>query len=104
MPPSISTVDGAPEVWTCRPATFRFDYTNFDETVHVISGLAEVRIGDELITLRAGSTVYFPRGTRAVWTVHEPIHKYFVQRNRSRGVRKLRGLLNRIRSEQSGLG
>jgi uncharacterized cupin superfamily protein len=92
-------------IWTCRAAKFRFDYATFDETVHIIRGVAEVRIGDEITQLRAGSIAYFPRGASSEWTVHEPIHKYFVQRNSNRCVRKIRGLLARFRkSEQGGLG
>jgi uncharacterized protein len=92
-------------VWTCRAATFRFDYANFDETVHIIRGVAEVRIGHDVTYLRPGSIAYFPKGASSEWTVHEPIHKYFVQRNSNRGVRKLRGLLGRFRrSEPGGLG
>lgn len=89
-------------IWTCRPATFQFNYTSFDETVHVIRGVAEVRIGHEVTHLRAGSVAHFPRGTRSEWTVHEPIHKYFVQRNRSRGVRKVAKFFNLFRRSQPG--
>ena len=92
-------------IWTCRVAKFRFDYPTFDETVHIIRGSADVRIGDEVTKLRAGSIAYFPKGASAEWTVHEPIHKYFVQRNANRGVRKIRSLLNRVTgSTQTGLG
>lgn len=92
-------------VWTCRVSKFRFDYPTFDETVHIIRGSADVRIGNEVTRLRAGSIAYFPKGASAEWTVHEPIHKYFVQRNANRGVRKLRSLLNRFKgTEQGGLG
>jgi uncharacterized cupin superfamily protein len=109
--PRIKIMTCSPEggllsgIWTCRPATFRFEYATFDETVHIISGVAEVRIGDEITHLRPGSIAYFPKGASSVWTVHEPIHKYFVQRNSNRGVRKLRNLLQRFRkTEQGGLG
>jgi uncharacterized cupin superfamily protein len=109
--PRIKIMTCSPEggllsgIWTCRAATFRFDYATFDETVHIIRGVAEVRIGDEITHLRPGSIAYFPKGASSVWTVHEPIHKYFVQRNSNRGVRKLRNLLQRFRkTEQGGLG
>jgi uncharacterized cupin superfamily protein len=92
-------------IWTCRAAKFRFDYATFDETVHIIRGVAEVRIGNEVTHLRPGSIAYFPKGASSEWTVHEPIHKYFVQRNSNRGVRKMQRLLSRFRrSEQGGLG
>jgi uncharacterized cupin superfamily protein len=109
--PRIKIMTCSPEggllsgVWTCRAARFRFDYTTFDETVHIIRGVAEVRIGDEITHLRAGSIAYFPRGASSEWTVHEPIHKYFVQRNSNRGVRKIRALIGRFRrTEVGGLG
>lgn len=109
--PRIKIMTCSPEggllsgIWTCRAATFRFDYANFDETVHIIRGVAEVRIGDEITYLRPGSIAYFPKGASSEWTVHEPIHKYFVQRNPNRGVRKIQGLMRRFRlSEQGGLG
>jgi uncharacterized cupin superfamily protein len=109
--PRIKIMTCSPEggllsgVWTCRAATFRFDYATFDETVHIIRGVAEVRIGNGITYLRPGSIAYFPKGASSEWTVHEPIHKYFVQRNSNRGVRKLRGLMGRFRhSEPGGLG
>jgi uncharacterized cupin superfamily protein len=109
--PRIKIMTCSPEggllsgIWTCRAAKFRFDYTTFDETVHIIRGVAEVRIGDEVTHLRAGSIAYFPKGASAEWTVHEPIHKYFVQRNANRGVRKIRALFGRFRrTELGGLG
>lgn len=109
--PRIKIMTCSPEggllsgIWTCRAATFRFDYANFDETVHIIRGVAEVRIGNEITYLRPGSIAYFPKGASSEWTVHEPIHKYFVQRNPNRGVRKIQSLMRRFRrSEQGGLG
>jgi uncharacterized cupin superfamily protein len=109
--PRIKIMTCSPEggllsgIWTCRAATFRFDYANFDETVHIIRGVAEVRIGDEITHLRPGSIAYFPKGASSEWTVHEPIHKYFVQRNSNRGVRKIQGFMRHFRrSEPGGLG
>jgi uncharacterized cupin superfamily protein len=109
--PRIKIMTCSPEggllsgIWTCRAATFRFDYANFDETVHIIRGVAEVRIGDEITHLRPGSIAYFPKGASSEWTVHEPIHKYFVQRNSNRGVRKIQGFMRHFRrSERGGLG
>ncbi len=89
-------------IWTCKAAKFRFDYANFDETVHIIRGIAEVRIGDETTYLRPGSIAYFPKGATSEWTVHEPIHKYFVQRNPNRGVRKIRAWLQRFSGTERG--
>jgi uncharacterized cupin superfamily protein len=109
--PRIKIMTCSPEggllsgIWTCRASKFRFDYATFDETVHIIRGVAEVRIGDEITHLRAGSIAYFPKGATSEWTVHEPIHKYFVQRNSNRGVRKIRAFVARFsKSEQGGLG
>ena len=109
--PRIKIMTCSPEggllsgIWTCRAATFRFDYATFDETVHIIRGIAEVRIGNEITYLRPGSIAYFPKGASSEWTVHEPIHKYFVQRNSNRGVRKMQRLLGRLRrSEHGALG
>lgn len=89
-------------IWTCEPAVFRFDYATFDETIHVLAGYADVQIGNEITKLRPGSTVYFPRGASSVWTVHEPIHKYFVQRNRNRVIRKLQAIASKIQGKPAG--
>ncbi len=107
--PRIKIMTCSPEggllsgIWTCRAAKFRFDYATFDETVHIIRGVAEVRIGTEVTHLRPGSIAYFPKGASSEWTVHEPIHKYFVQRNSNRGVRKVRSFLARFRRAEPGV-
>ena len=69
-------------IWVCDPGQFRFEYA-CDETIHLITGLVDVRVGEAWRTLSPGCTAYFPRGTTAEWTVHHRVQKYFVLRNRA---------------------
>ena len=38
-------------------------HESFDETFHVMEGTLTLKLGDETLTLPAGSTVFIPRGT-----------------------------------------
>jgi len=63
--------------WGCDAETFDWEYGD-DETAYVQQGRVTVRTedGDE-VTFGAGDIVFFPKGLRCTWTVHEPIRKVF---------------------------
>lgn len=91
--PSVDIVSGTPEaflallwssddgtlfngVWHCTPGSFYLDHA--DETVALIEGRVTVTPeGGEAVELRAGDTGFIPRGTRALWEVHETVRKAF---------------------------
>jgi uncharacterized cupin superfamily protein len=50
-----------------------------DETFHVLEGAVRIEIVDgPTLELRAGSVASLRRGTRARWTVLEPLREFFV--------------------------
>jgi len=50
-----------------------------DESVYMIEGRMTVEvIGGESVSLKAGDVASFPKGTKTVCHVHEPIKKFFV--------------------------
>jgi uncharacterized cupin superfamily protein len=62
-------------IWDCTAGRFNW-YYNVDETVFLIEGAVVVR--DEtgaLNHLQAGSTMFFPAGSKAEWTVHRYVRK-----------------------------
>jgi uncharacterized protein len=69
--------DGAADtfIWECTAGRFNWFYT-VDETVFLIEGSVVVR--DEAGTynhLQAGSTIFFPAGSRAEWFVQKYVRK-----------------------------
>lgn len=75
------TEDGASVtmMWSCTKGKFNWFY-ECDEIVHIIKG--EVTIKDHATgvytTLSVGSSILFPKGSRAEWTVKEYVRKVAV--------------------------
>jgi uncharacterized protein len=67
-------------VWCCQPSQFTFSYDT-DEFIHLIEGRVTVVAGRHTHQLGPGSTVMFPKGLTAEWTVHEAVRKVFVLAN-----------------------
>jgi len=66
-------------VWRCDP--MRFDYVfPGDESFIIVHGAVRIEIVDdaETVELRQGDVASFPKGTRSVWTVLEPLVKFTV--------------------------
>lgn len=62
-------------VWDCSAGKFNWNY-DFDETVHFLEGSVTVEDGHgPARTLGPGDVVFFPAGSKAVWTVHGYIRK-----------------------------
>ena len=56
----------------------RFDWTyDSEEQCYFLEGRVTVRAGEETAEIRAGDFVTFPRGTRCVWEIHEPVRKHY---------------------------
>jgi uncharacterized protein len=79
-------------VWCCEPSRFTFTYDT-DEYVHLIAGRVTVVAGRHTHQLGPGSTVMFPKGLTAEWTVHEAVRKVFVLANPPRWRRLARRLV-----------
>ena len=66
-------------LWRCDPMTFDYVFPG-DESFLVVSGAVRIELedGDETVELRAGEVASFPKGTRSVWTIEEPLVKFTV--------------------------
>ena len=66
-------------LWTAEPSTFTWSYDGLNEMAHFLAGRVRIGVdGGPAVEYRAGDVVYFPKGTRTVWEVVEPIKKAFV--------------------------
>jgi uncharacterized cupin superfamily protein len=62
----------------CDPCGVEDEYLG-DESMYMIEGRMTVEvIGGESISLTPGDVAAFPKGTKTVTHVHEPIKKFFV--------------------------
>ena len=66
-------------LWRCEPMTFDYTFPG-DESFVVVSGSVKIEVTDtgDVVELRSGEVASFPKGTRSVWTVIEPIVKFTV--------------------------
>lgn len=65
--------------WESDPGTSRWEFVTRGEIVHILAGAMTVqRDGAEPVELTAGSVAYFPIGWKGVWTVTEPVRKFYV--------------------------
>ncbi len=66
-------------LWRCDPMSFDYEFPG-DESFLVLSGSVRIELkdGDETIELRTGDVASFPKGTRSVWTIVEPLKKFTV--------------------------
>lgn len=66
-------------IWESDPGTSRWEFLTRGEIVHILSGVLVVqRDGQEAVELSAGSAAHFPVGWTGVWTVTEPVRKFYV--------------------------
>lgn len=65
--------------WESDRGTSRWEFLTRAEIIHLISGAMTVqRDGEEPVDLTPGSVAYFPLGWTGVWTVTEPVRKFYV--------------------------
>lgn len=65
--------------WESDPGTSRWEFRTRAEIIHLLSGAMTVqRDGEEPVDLTPGSVAYFPHGWIGVWTVTEPVRKFYV--------------------------
>jgi len=89
--------------WDCTAGRFNWFY-GFDETLHILEGSAVLKFPDgRLQRIVAGDTVFFPKGSRAEWTVEEYIRKVAFCRSPWPGpVVVLRRLVRRLKRAARG--
>ena len=66
-------------IWQGQIRTFEWDYTQ-TETCLIIEGKVTVTdrpAGQDSITFGPGDMVIFPEGLKCVWTIKEPVKKYY---------------------------
>lgn len=69
--------DGAADtfIWECSASRFNW-FCSVDETVYIIEGSVVVRDEAGIYNhLQAGSTIFFPAGSRAEWQVDQNVRK-----------------------------
>ena len=66
-------------LWRCDAMSFDYTFPG-DESFVVISGSVKIELIDTgvVVELRGGEVASFPKGTRSVWTIVEPIVKFTV--------------------------
>ena len=65
--------------WESDPGTSRWEFLTRAEIIHLLSGAMTVqRDGEDAVDLTPGSVAYFPLGWTGVWTVTEPVRKFYV--------------------------
>jgi uncharacterized protein len=66
-------------LWRCDPMSFDYEFSG-DESFIIISGSVRIKLepGAETIELKKGDVASFPKGTRSVWTIVEPLEKFTV--------------------------
>src|SRR5580693_6892297 len=72
-----SSADGTASTyfWDCTAGRFNWFYT-FDETLHILEGSVTLKFPDGRSRhVSVGDVVFFPKGSRAEWTVDSYIRK-----------------------------
>lgn len=64
-------------VWESQPCKLELTFEG-DETVHVLSGRANVEVEGRTVELTQGTIASFATGERARWTILEPFRQFFV--------------------------
>jgi uncharacterized cupin superfamily protein len=66
-------------LWRCEPMSFEYEFPG-DESFLIISGSVRIELTgeSETVELQGGDVASFPKGTRSVWTVIEPLEKFTV--------------------------
>lgn len=65
--------------WESDPGTSRWEFLTRAEIIHLLDGAMTVqRDGEDAVHLTPGSVAYFPLGWTGIWTVTEPVRKFYV--------------------------
>ena len=63
-------------IWECTPGCFELNCER-NQSLSVLSGDAVVEVAGELLELGPGDAAFFPKGTRARWTVRSTLRKLY---------------------------
>jgi uncharacterized cupin superfamily protein len=65
-------------MFTAQPSKVNYEFVG-DESLHLMEGRVTVEMSDgETVEMKAGDVASFPKGAKSVWTIHEPMKKFFV--------------------------
>jgi uncharacterized cupin superfamily protein len=65
-------------MFTAEPSKVNYEFIG-DESLHHMQGRVTVEMDSgDTIDLRPGDVASFPKGAKSVWTIHEPMKKFFV--------------------------
>ena len=63
-------------IWECEPSKFDWQYEQ-EEHCFIIEGRVVVSSEFNIVEIRNGDYVIFPKGMKCVWEVHEKIRKHY---------------------------
>ena len=63
-------------IWTCNISEFPWKY-EVEESCLILEGEVSVDTGSEMVHIKAGDFVIFPKGLECVWKVTKPIKKHY---------------------------
>ena len=63
-------------IWTCEVSEFPWTYSE-KESCYILDGEIEVKTDEEIVNIRPGDFVIFPKGLSCTWTVSKPVRKHY---------------------------
>ena len=63
-------------IWECEPSKFDWTY-DAEEHCFIIEGSVTVIGLENIVEIKSGDYVIFPKGLQCTWEVHQPIKKYY---------------------------
>ena len=63
-------------IWTCEISEFPWTYSE-KESCYILDGEIEVKTEEEIVNIRPGDFVIFPKGLSCRWTVSKPVRKHY---------------------------
>ena len=63
-------------IWTCEVSEFPWTYSE-KESCYILDGEIEVKTEKEIVNIRSGDFVIFPKGLSCTWTVSKPVRKHY---------------------------
>ncbi|HBN45983.1 MAG TPA: cupin domain-containing protein [Candidatus Marinimicrobia bacterium] len=63
-------------VWTCEVSEFPWSYSD-QETCYILEGEIEVTTEEEVVQIKPGDFVVFPKGLSCTWKVSMPVRKHY---------------------------
>ncbi len=63
-------------IWECDISTFDWEYSD-RESCFILSGEVEVSTEWEIVNIKRGDFVVFPKNLKCVWNVKSPIKKHY---------------------------